>query len=139
MLQEELRSRLILIKMALLKTQSDFEFMRIQNAFTNKTIKVFLTMVTMSSALEPEQLTKILIDRLQEGKSSETCDTILKYSDHFFAEFSHFLRIHGFMKSKNPVAQSEQRLIQQNNFFSIHSTPTIQASMAATAGSQPWN
>lgn len=60
-LQEELRSRLLLIKQALQKTQNDNEFFMIQNAFTNKSMKVFRDLVTICQSLDQDQITKIVI------------------------------------------------------------------------------
>ena len=54
MLQEELRTRLMLIKQALQRSQPDEEFLNIQNAFSNKQMKVFGEMVNISSSLDME-------------------------------------------------------------------------------------
>ena len=61
-------------------------------------MKVFHNIVNISQSLDLEQISKIVIDRLQEGKSDELCDAIDKYADYFIAEFCHFLRLHGFIK-----------------------------------------
>ena len=48
-----------------------------------------------------EQITQIVNDKLQEGKSEEICETVEKYAEYFIAEFTHFLRLHGFAKKNN--------------------------------------
>ena len=55
-------------------------------------------MVSISQSLDFEQMSKIVIDRLHEGKSDELCDAINKYAEYFIVEFCHFLRLHGFIK-----------------------------------------
>lgn len=61
-------------------------------------MKIFMNLVNVSQSLDQDQITKILRERLQEGKSDQLCDTIDKYAEHFIAEFSHFCRLHGFIK-----------------------------------------
>lgn len=60
------------------------------------------------------------MDRLQEGKSEDLCEAILKYAEYFIAEFLHFLRMHGFIKPKHstppaapnpPLSTQEQKMI----------------------------
>ena len=103
-LKEELRSRLLFVKSALQKSQPDYEHQRIQDAFTNKTLKVFTNMVKISPSLDLDQLRKILLDRLREDKDEAHCETLEKYSNYFEVEFTHFLRMHGFVKLPQPVA-----------------------------------
>ena len=55
-------------------------------------------MVNISQSLDFEQMSKIVVDRLREGKSDELCDAIDKYAEYFISEFCHFLRLHGFIK-----------------------------------------
>ena len=54
------------------------------------------------------------MERLQEGKDEAIRDVIEKFACYFIAEFTHFLRLHGFLKlPRPPVSQPmEQKLIQ---------------------------
>ena len=61
-------------------------------------MKVFQNLVNISQSLDFEQMSKIVVDRLREGKSDELCDAIDKYAEYFISEFCHFLRLHGFIK-----------------------------------------
>ena len=113
-LEEELRARLNFVKAALQKSQPDYEHQHIQQAFSNKSLKAFISLVKISQSLEQDQIKKILIDRLQEGKEEVICAVIVKYIGYFIVEFMHFLRLHGFLKkSRPPVAgnHSEQRYL----------------------------
>lgn len=110
-LQEELRSRLLLIKQALQKSQNDQEFFQIQNAFTNKSMKVFKDLVSICQSLDQDQITKIVIERLQEGKSADLAEAVERYAEYFIAEFAHFLRMHGFVRAKKPTLTQEQKVV----------------------------
>ena len=128
-LSEDLRTRLLLIKQALQRSASETEHMRIQMAFTTKQLKIFNTLVEVCQSLPLEQIQKILMDRLQEGKETEICETVEKYAEYFIAEFTHFLKLHGFLKKGNSGApnapnNANRKVIQQNNFFSIQAPPT---------------
>ena len=64
-------------------------------------MKIFTNLVEVCQSLPIEQITQIVNDKLQEGKSEEICDTVEKYAEYFIAEFTHFLRLHGFVKKYN--------------------------------------
>ena len=98
MQQEELRNRLLFVKQAVSKNESDSELVAISNAFTSKQIKIFLNLVNIVSSLEQEKIEEILRQKLKEGVSAELCPIVDKHAEFFIAEFSHFCRLHGFVK-----------------------------------------
>ena len=74
-LQEELRTRLYLIRDALQRGQQDNEFLQIQNTFTNRTFQTFFTVVNNANQLQ-EKLDQILMDKLKAGKSDELASCV---------------------------------------------------------------
>ena len=67
------------------------------------------------------------MERLQENKDEQICLAIEKYAGYFIVEFTHFLRLHGFLKATAPLPnqaqQANTKLIQQNNFFHFQNVP----------------
>lgn len=124
-LEEELRDRLLMVKRGVLKDKGDQEHLLIQNAFSNRSFKVFCDMVNIVGSLEEEQVTEIVLKKLKVDKSADACEMIDDLAEFFIAEFTHFCQLHGFLKlASKPRAQvkeppSKQKVIQQNNFFQI--------------------
>ena len=74
-------------------------------------MQVFHDLVSICQSLDVEQITKIVIERLQEGKSPDLESAVEKYAEYFISEFQHFLRMHGFVKAKKAAPSHEQKLI----------------------------
>lgn len=71
-LQEELRTRLYLVRQALQKGQTDIDFLDIQNAFTNRTFETFFSIVLkVKPSFDKSQVEQMLMVKLKSDKSSD--------------------------------------------------------------------
>ena len=84
-------------------------------------MQIFNDVVVSTQSLEWTQVKTILLDALHNDQSEAQIETINRYATYFFAEFKHFLTMHGFIKSEpsNNPTNEPKTVIQQNNFFSV--------------------
>lgn len=98
-LKEDLRSRLLLVKQALMRTVSDEDFAKLSVAFSEKVLKTFKHMAPLCSSIPSHRLKDEIVKQLLEPQAEEHVGTVKKYAGRFISEFYHFLLLYGFIDS----------------------------------------